>query len=400
MIKTQNLLDSAVAALQLLSRVCSVGALLIILGLSPAAHAAQYQDLGERLAENSKTLRSYSWNMRTEVRLQGQPQSTTLEKLRYDIDGNLQVTPMGGSGQLTSDLQQAVDALTRLGFSYAQPQPAKLEQFMGRASVWEGKGRNAGTDRIEGEDFLSPGDIIEIRAKNQRADRLNVETSLNGTQVAVRADYRRLPQDGPAYVARLTVTVPTQGLEVVVENFDYTRNAPVAAGDVSILPEGTEVQVRLTQALSSSRNKAGESYQAVVDQDVVINGRTVIPKGTAVTGRLIEVKGSGRVRGRAKMSINLASISLNSRSLAIETNTLSFEAEGTRRRDAGRTAGATGMGAVIGAIAGGGSGAAKGAAIGAGVGVGATLMTKGREVEFQAEQLMSFKLTKPLEIGR
>jgi len=373
--------------------------LVLLSGFSHTALAEQYENLGKRLVENSKALRSYSWNMRTEVRLQGQPQSTTLEKLRYDLDGKLQVTPTGGSGQLTEDLQQAVDALARLGFSYANPDPAKLEQFMRKVSIWEGKGRNAGTDRIEGGGFLNPKDSVEIRAKSQRADTLDVETSFRGTHVSIRADYRRLPKDGPAYVARLAVTVLSQGLEVIVENFDYTLNAPVAAGDVSILPQGTELQVRFTQPLSSSKNKTGESFQALVDQDVVVNGRKVILKGSQVQGLLVEVKGSGRVRGRAKMSFKLVSLTVGSQTIKIETNTLDIEAEGTGRRDAGRMIATSGMGAVIGAIAGGGSGAAKGAAIGAGVGVGATLLTKGKEVEFPVEQLFSFTLAEQAELG-
>jgi hypothetical protein len=99
------------------------------------------------------------------------------------------------------------------------------------------------------------------------------------------------------------------------------------------------------------------------------------------------------------MSLKLTALSVGSRSYAIETNTLSFEAEGSKRRDVRRIGGATGIGALIGGIAGGGEGAAKGAAIGAGVAVGATLLTKGNEVEFPVEQLFSFSLAKPVEIA-
>jgi hypothetical protein len=53
-----------------------------------------------------------------------------------------------------------------------------------------------------------------------------------------------------------------------------------------------------------------------------------------------------------------------------------------------------------GAIADGGSGAWKGAAIGAGVGAAATLLTKGKDVEFPAEQLFSFTLSQEVKIVR
>jgi hypothetical protein len=98
------------------------------------------------------------------------------------------------------------------------------------------------------------------------------------------------------------------------------------------------------------------------------------------------------------MAIRLVSLVADSQTFSIETNTLNFEAEGTGRKTGRRIAGGAGIGAMIGAIAGGGSGAWKGAAIGAGVGTGATLLTKGNEVEFPAEQLFSFTLTEAVKI--
>lgn len=357
------------------------------------------KDPAKRISENSQALRQYSWTMRTEARLQGQQLSATLEKMRYDLDGKLQATPLGGSGQLSSEMQQAIDALTRLGFAYAQPDPAKAQRFFAGASIWEGGGKNAGTGRIEGEDFLIPGDEVDLRTKNQLADRMEVETSQNGTPVSVRAEYMGVSGGGPRYVARLTVTAPSQALEVIVESFDYQKSGVVAAADTPNLPEGTDLQVRLTQALSSQKNKSGQTFAAVVESDIIVNGRKAVPGGSRVTGQLVEVKGSGRIRGRAKIAMKLTSLTVGSQTLSLETNTLTIEAEGSGRRDTRRIVGATGIGALIGGIAGGGDGAAKGLAIGAGIGVGATLMTKGKEVEFPVEQLFSFKLLKPVKIG-
>ena len=66
----------------------------------------QAQEPGEiasRLAENSKRLRAYSWTMRTAVLVDGQSIITSVERVRYDIDGALQTTAMGGSGELTPE---------------------------------------------------------------------------------------------------------------------------------------------------------------------------------------------------------------------------------------------------------------------------------------------------------
>jgi hypothetical protein len=365
-----------------------------------SATARQTQNLEKRLSDNYRALRQYSWTMRTAVAVQEQQISVTVEKMRYDIDGKLQVTPLGGSGQLTPDMQHLVDALARLAYSYSQPDPAKFQAFFGKTSQWAGQGKNAGTLRIEGKGFLRDDDTVEIIARNDRADTAAVQTSLQGAAVTVEAQYLALPNDGPRYVARLAAAIPSELVELTIETFDYILNAPVAAGDVVILPEGTELLVRLVQGLSSEKNQKGQSFEVTLDKDVVVNGRTVAARGSRLQGVVLAAEGSGRVSGRAKMSITLEQLQASGKQYPIETNTLSFEAEGTGGRDAGRIAGSTGIGTLIGAIAGGGRGAAIGAAIGGGVGIGATVLTKGKEVEFGAETLFSFQLAKPLEITR
>jgi hypothetical protein len=378
-----------------------VRGLIFILGFALVPlWAQQDQNTAAQLSDNYRALRDYSWSMRTAVNVQGQQVSATVDKMRYDLDGKLQVTPLGGSGQLTPERQQFVDNLARFALSYAQPDPQKFSSFMATAEQWDGRGRNAGTTRIDGENYLQPGDSIEIISRNGRMDRGKVNTSLNGTPVVLRTEYRALPNDGPRYVARLVADVPSEHLQLTIENFDYIKNAPVAAGDVTMLPEGTELRIRLLESLRSDKSQTGQSFAGTVDSDIQVQGRTVIARGSTVKGVVVNAEGSGRVSGRAKMALQLTQVQTGGRSYDIDTNTLSMEAEGTTGRDAGRIAGAAALGTIIGAIAGGGSGAATGAAIGGGVGVGGTVLTKGKEVDLPTETLLSFKLTKPVQVSR
>ncbi len=131
-----------------------------------------------------------------------------------------------------------------------------------------------------------------------------------------------------------------------------------------------------------------------------LEGGTALKAGTSVTGEVVAAKPAGRAQGKGSLEIRLTSVAAQGRDVSIQTNGLKFEGQGTGKKTTTRIGAGTGMGALIGGIAGGGSGAAKGAAIGAGVGVGATLLTKGNDVEFPAEQLLSFTLTESLEIGR
>ena len=368
----------------------------------------QGQQVAQKLSQNQQMLCAYSWTKRTEVLVEGQP-VTRLVKIRYDIDGKLQRTAVGGSGDLTPEMRGMVRDLEDRGFAYTQPDPKAFAAFLQRSEIWEG--RSSGTIRIEGENFLQSGDSVELTGRGQRLEKGEVETSYRAAALQIKADYRALPNNGPTYVARLIVSYPSQGLELKIENFDHFSNAQASARPASkpapppsrpapkataappnSLPAGTELQVRLVQDLTSGKNETGENFRTVLDKDVVVNGVPVLKRGADVTGTVIEAKKSGRVKGKGKMVLTLSSFKAGQQSVAIQTNTLTFESEGSKGRDGKRIAVATGAGAGIGAIADGGDGAAKGAVIGAAVGVGATLLTRGKEVEFGAEQKFSFKL--------
>ena len=367
---------------------------------------SQEQQVAQKLAQNQQRLRAYSWTKRTEVLIQGQP-VTRLVKVRYDIDGKLQRTPLGGSGDLTPEMLGLIRDLEDRAFDYTQPDPKAFALFLERAEIWEGRGSS--TIRVEGENFHQSGDSMELNGQGPRIDKAEIETSYRGAPLHIKADYRALPDNGPRYVARLMVSYPSQGLELKIENFDHFSNARASAQPVSAapkatpahpnsLPAGTELQVRLVQGLTSGKNKTGESFRTVLDKDVVVNGVPVLKRGADVTGTITEAKHSGRVKGKGKMVLTLSSFQAGQQSVAIQTNTLTFESEGSKGRDGKRIAAAIGAGAGIGAIADGGEGAAKGAVIGVAVGVGATLLTKGKEVEFGAEQKFSVKLENSVKL--
>jgi len=166
----------------------------------------------------------------------------------------------------------------------------------------------------------------------------------------------------------------------------------------AVVTAGTPIEIRLSQALSSGENKAGDKFEGTLAQDLEIDGRLVAPKGSVVVGKVAEAEGSGRVEGRARMSLGLTEIDAGQSTYSIRTNTLPFEAESTKGRDVKTVGATTGVGAIIGAIAGGKKGAAIGAVVGAGAGGGTVLATKGKEVKLEPEQRLSFKLENDVEM--
>lgn len=78
-----------------------------------------------------------------------------------------------------------------------------------------------------------------------------------------------------------------------------SKPAPAPAASQSItVPAGTEVPVALVAALSSKSAKVGQTVQARVTNNVMVDGRTAIPQGLIVAGSVIKVvSGSDRIGG-------------------------------------------------------------------------------------------------------
>lgn len=143
----------------------------------------------------------------------------------------------------------------------------------------------------------------------------------------------------------------------------------------------------------------GDSFFAVLDSPLVVEGLVIAEKGARLEGRVVEVEQAGRVKGRATLGIQLVRLhTSDGQRVAIQTETFRKEAEATKREDAAKVGLGAGLGAAIGAIAGGGKGAAIGAAAGGAAGTGAVLATRGKPVVIPVETRIDFRLNHPVTI--
>ena len=99
------------------------------------------------------------------------------------------------------------------------------------------------------------------------------------------------------------------------------------------LPEGTPIPIRLQTALSSASSHAGDTFNATLDEPVVVDGQTLIDRGTPVTGRVLEAKPSSSPLGHPPepgyLRIVLVSLNVGGRPVGIETSAI-FAKGGTR----------------------------------------------------------------------
>ncbi len=164
------------------------------------------------------------------------------------------------------------------------------------------------------------------------------------------------------------------------------------------IPAGTEITVRMIDQVDSDVNQIGETFQASLDEPIVVNGQTVAARGADVTAKLTEVAQAGRVSGRSELSLVLLDITLNGRKHEITTSEVAEAGASRGRQTATRVGVGAAIGATIGAIAGGGKGAAQGAAAGAGAGTAIQVLTKGEKVQIPSESRLVFTLQNSLTI--
>jgi hypothetical protein len=177
-----------------------------------------------------------------------------------------------------------------------------------------------------------------------------------------------------------------------------SRNAAANESRITV-PAGTDLLIRMIDSVDSDKNNIGDRFRASLEQDFIVDGVVIAPKGTDVYGRLSEAKEAGHIQGKSQLKLELTDILIRNRLQPIMTG--EYEVSGSSRGS--DTAKKVGIGAVagtvIGAIAGGGKGAAIGAGVGAGAGAAVQVMTKGEQVHVPSETLLDFRIEQPFSVS-
>jgi len=185
---------------------------------------------------------------------------------------------------------------------------------------------------------------------------------------------------------------------VIKEAAAPVQATSAASGANVLVPAGTHIVVRMIDGIDSDQNRVGDTFQASLEDPLIVDSTQIAAKGTTVYGKLEQAKSAGRIQGQSELRLVLTGIMLNGATRNIVTG--DYEVQGSSRGH--QTAKRAGIGAlaggVIGAIAGGGKGAAIGAGVGAGAGTAVSVMTHGQQVHVPSETVLDFTLEQPVQL--
>lgn len=176
------------------------------------------------------------------------------------------------------------------------------------------------------------------------------------------------------------------------------------------LPTGTAVKMKLDTTLATFSSKAGDPFSARVTEPVVLDGKTVIPVGATVEGRVTRSTEPRRIAGKPTIAIFPENLTLPNgdrfmlNATLVDTNARrgtdvntegQFKGAGHDGKDLTEIGMGTGGGMLVGGLIGGGKGLLIGGAVGATVTV-AHWLGKHRSATLPAGTELVMELNRPM----
>lgn len=171
------------------------------------------------------------------------------------------------------------------------------------------------------------------------------------------------------------------------------QQRPELKGAKGTILSGTLLNVRIIESLTSESAQVGDVFHGTLLDDLEVNGKVLFPRGSDVTGRVVDAQSSGRLSAPGILELTLTSIQVSNVSAKLITEPLKIEGESHTKSNATKIGAGAAAGAIIGAIAGGGKGAAIGTVVGGAAGTGAAAASGKREAKVDSEAVLSWTTT-------
>lgn len=129
--------------------------------------------------------------------------------------------------------------------------------------------------------------------------------------------------------------------------------APVGNG----IPAGSAIVVKLVDDIDSERDPVGRTFPAMVDDPLVVNGKTLLPRGTDVMVRLVQDPKAGSTKGGPVLTLDLAEIVVGGRTYPVNADSVALTTTPRavaqpQQAVAAKPSGASVLGGLLGALSG------------------------------------------------
>ncbi|MBL9140291.1 MAG: hypothetical protein JNK53_00370 [Phycisphaerae bacterium] len=220
----------------------------LLVGVVLCAGAAGAQDAGGGMGAkiiaarkaNAALLQQYTWGCRTEIHVDDKLKDVRIDQVQYGPGGALQRTvmnnqtfnqPIGFFRKAIAEselkkVEQYLEGLRALMGQYTLPTAAKVDQFIGSASMEAVKAPD-GTEllKLTGANVVNPGDTMSLWADKttHKLRKVEISTSYEGAPATISATYKSNAA-GLNYVSMAQVDVPSKKITVMVHDYDYEPN--------------------------------------------------------------------------------------------------------------------------------------------------------------------------------
>jgi len=189
-------------------------------------------------------------------------------------------------------------------------------------------------------------------------------------------------------LAFILIFCSLSSIELIAQDSTKSKaNTEAVQPKTITIPAGTEMMVHFDTAINTEEYPGGSLFQESLNIDLVVDGKLIAKKGTAVFGRVIESRG-GRLFGGEKLTFTFTGIMIGDEEVTIVTDTMGVQA------GQGGTAKTVGAGALIGAAFG---GAGEGAAIAGGI---AILKSRHEHIQIPQGTIAQFKIERPVTLPK
>ena len=205
------------------------------------------------------------------------------------------------------------------------------------------------------------------------------------------------PQQQPP-APRPATPRPRPATQAAAAPQDMPKPEPVRPAMVSV-PAGTVIVLSTDTGLNSKTAQVDQPITATVVDDVRLGDRTVIPAGSTLHGRVTEAVAAKRGAGNAKLSVAFDTLEVQGGYRTQIIGTLQEATESKKKRNAAIIGGSAAGGAVLGKILGKDTKSAViGSVIAGGIGTAVVMGKEGEQAKLPADTPFEIKLEEAVQV--